>query len=223
MGAVTMPAPRKYSLETRERAIRRVTDAREADRKLSLNAATSRVGRASGINPDTLRGWCRQAEIDAGIRTGTPSSAAGRIRELEAQVRELQQAHAIQVVVAHHLARELTTANDLAAEIIDENRDMFGVAPMIDALSENGFKIASSTYYAARSRPPSARSQRDAELVVKIREAFLDPKRGGGVSGARRIWRLLNADGITVARCTVERLMRQEGLAGRPARHQTTR
>jgi putative transposase len=217
-----MAAPRKYPLETRERAIRLVADAREADPELSLTAAASRIGRSTRVNPDTLRGWCRQAEIDAGIRSGIPSSAAGRIRDLEAQVRELRQAHEIQVAVANRLARELEDADVLAAEIVEENREKFGVAPVIGALSEDGLRISPSTYYAARSRPPSARSKRDAELVAKIRQVFLDPKRGGRASGARRIWRMLNADGVPVARCTVERLMRQEGLSGRPAQQQAT-
>ena len=43
---------------------------------------------------------------------------------------------------------------------------------------------------------------------------FWDRKKGRGISGARKIWRLLKRDGIIVARCTVERLMRRQGLRG---------
>lgn len=43
---------------------------------------------------------------------------------------------------------------------------------------------------------------------------FWDRKLGRGISGVRKIWRLLRREGIAVARCTVERLMRQEGLRG---------
>jgi len=80
-------------------------------------------------------------------------------------------------------------------------------------LSEAGTKIAPSTYYAAKKRPPSARAVRDAELVEDIRVAR---KANLGVYGARKIHAELNREGITVARCTVERLMHAEGLRGIP-------
>jgi len=57
-----VPAPRKYPNELRERAHRLVVEAREQDPGLSLNAAVLRIGPRVGVNPDTLRGWCRQAE-----------------------------------------------------------------------------------------------------------------------------------------------------------------
>ena len=62
-----MPAPRKYPQELRERAIRLVVEAREQDPELSVNAAVVRTG----VNADTLRGWVKQADIDAGRRAGT--------------------------------------------------------------------------------------------------------------------------------------------------------
>ena len=60
-----MPAPRKYPPELRERSMRLVAEARREDPELSLNAAVVRVGQRVGVNPDTLRGWCKQAAIDA--------------------------------------------------------------------------------------------------------------------------------------------------------------
>jgi transposase InsO family protein len=74
-------------------------------------------------------------------------------------------------------------------------------------------KIAPSTYYAAKTRPPSARSVRDAELVVDIKVAH---RANLGVYGARKVHAELNREGVKVARCTVERLMRAEGLRGIP-------
>jgi putative transposase len=73
-------------------------------------------------------------------------------------------------------------------------------------------QFAPSTYYAAKSRRPCRRRLRDQELTVEIHRVFDD---NYSVYGARKIWRQLNREGITVARCTVERLMRQAGLAGR--------
>ncbi len=83
-------------------------------------------------------------------------------------------------------------------------------------------QVAPSTYYAAKNRPPSARAQRDAELLVEIRRVW---KENYEVYGARKVWRQLNREGITVARCTVERLMRDARLVGalRGGRPRTTR
>jgi len=89
---------------------------------------------------------------------------------------------------------------------IDERREEFGVEPICAVLP-----IAPSTYYAARSRPPSRRALRDAELVEHIRRAY-DASRQR--YGPRKVWRQLRREGICVARCTVERLMRAEGLRG---------
>ena len=73
-------------------------------------------------------------------------------------------------------------------------------------------EIAPSTYYSARSRPLCRRAARDAELKGQIARVF---EENYGVYGARKVWRALNREGVEVARCTVERLMRQMALAGR--------
>lgn len=102
-----MPAPRKYPPELRERAMRLVAEARKEDPELSLNAAVVRVGQRVGVNADTLRGWCKQAAIDAGERLGTTTSDAARIKQLEAEVRELRRANEILLAASSFFAREL--------------------------------------------------------------------------------------------------------------------
>ena len=67
-----MPAPRKYPDEMRDRAIRLVADI--AEDAGSITAACRRVGDQLGINSDTLRGWVKQAQVDAGQRPGTTST-----------------------------------------------------------------------------------------------------------------------------------------------------
>ncbi|ANH38192.1 Integrase core domain protein [Nocardioides dokdonensis FR1436] len=88
-----------------------------------------------------------------------------------------------------------------------------GVEPICAALKEAGVQIAPSSYYAAKTRPPSARAVRDADLGEDIKTAH---KANLGVYGARKIHAELNREGVRVARCTVERLMRAEGLRGIP-------
>ena len=89
---------------------------------------------------------------------------------------------------------------------IDQHRDRYGVEPICQVLP-----IAPSTYYDAKRRPPAARGLRNEELKVEIRRVHED---NFGVYGARKIWRQLHREGISVARCTVERLMRELGLQG---------
>jgi transposase-like protein len=102
-----MSAPRKYPQELRERAMRLVREAQEQDPELSLNAAVVRIGARVGVNKDTLRGWCKQADIDAGRRPGTTTSDAQRIKELEAEVHELKRANEILLAASSFFAREL--------------------------------------------------------------------------------------------------------------------
>ena len=78
-------------------------------------------------------------------------------------------------------------------------------------LTEHGCGIAPNTYWTAKKRPPSARAVRDAELIAEIRRVYDENL---FVYGAAKIWAQLNREGIRVARCTVERLMRQIGLVG---------
>lgn len=102
-----MPAPRKYPAELRERAVRLVLEAREQDPELSLNAAVVRIGLRVGVNKDTLRTWCKQAEIDSGCRPGVTTEDRVRIRELEQQVKELKRANEILLAASSFFAREL--------------------------------------------------------------------------------------------------------------------
>jgi putative transposase len=78
-------------------------------------------------------------------------------------------------------------------------------------LTDFGIKIAPSTYYAARSRPKSAREIRDEELMIEIKRVYGENYR---VYGARKIWHSMQREGIKVGRGGVERLMRRLGLAG---------
>ena len=102
-----MPAPAKYPQELRERAMRLVHEARQEVPELSLPGAVVRIGSRVGVNADTLRNWCKQAEIDAGARPGTTSADAQRIKQLEAEVRELRRANEILLAASSFFAREL--------------------------------------------------------------------------------------------------------------------
>ena len=102
-----MPAPRKYPSELRERAIRLVREAMSEQPGLSLNQAVLRIGPRVGVVPDTLRGWVKQARIDAGEQPGVTMSEAKRIKELEQEVKELKRANEILLAASSFFAREL--------------------------------------------------------------------------------------------------------------------
>ena len=106
-------------------------------------------------------------------------------------------------------------------EFVDARRDEHGVEPICAALQDTAAQIAPSSYYAAKSRPPSSRAVRDAELRPLIGQVHTD---NFGVYGARKVWAELNRRGHSVARCTVERLMKAQGLRGirREKSHKTT-
>ena len=79
-------------------------------------------------------------------------------------------------------------------------------------------QFAPSTYYGAKSRPRCARSRRDEVLdgeIQRVHDESFD-----GCYGHKKVWKQLNREGITVANCTVRRLMRARGLSGvRRGRH----
>jgi len=89
---------------------------------------------------------------------------------------------------------------------IDNQKESFGVEPICRVL-----QFAPSTYYAARQRPISELRLRDEALIVKIRHVHAEHF---GVYGVRKLWHQLRREGIPVARCTVERLMRELGIKG---------
>lgn len=87
--------------------MRLVQEARKEDPELSVNQAVIRIGQRVGVNPDTLRGWVKQAQIDAGERPGTTTDDGQRIKQLEAEVRELKRANEILLAASSFFAREL--------------------------------------------------------------------------------------------------------------------
>src|SRR3981189_3236712 len=94
---------------------------------------------------------------------------------------------------------------------IDDHREVHGVEPICKVLP-----IAPSTYHAhaARRADPeklSARAKRDMVLKPEIARVFAE---NFEVYGVRKVWRQLQRESFAVARCTVERLMRNMGLQG---------
>jgi len=96
-------------------------------------------------------------------------------------------------------------------DFVDQHRDTHGVEPICKVL-----RIAPSGYWrhAARQRNPALRSARahlDEMLAPQIKRVWQINMQ---VYGADKIWKQMNREGATIARCTVERLMKHQGLHG---------
>jgi transposase InsO family protein len=94
---------------------------------------------------------------------------------------------------------------------IDHHRDTYGVEPICAVLP-----IAPSTYFLRTAQQQdatkrSARARRDGELRAAIQRVWDENDQA---YGPRKVWKQLRREGTRVARCTVERLMREMGLRG---------
>lgn len=87
------PTTRRYSWEEKAQAVRLV---RQLRRELGIEHGTiQRVASQLGYGVETVRKWVKQADIDEGLKAGTSTEDAARIKALEAENRELRRANAI--------------------------------------------------------------------------------------------------------------------------------
>jgi putative transposase len=103
-------------------------------------------------------------------------------------------------------------------QFVAEHRARFGVAPICRVLTEHGCPIAPRTFYAWASRAPSQRSLWDI-VIAEILAGYYEPDKHGhkapeSLYGSVKMWAHLQRQGIRVAKCTVERLMRAHGWHG---------
>lgn len=94
----------------------------------------------------------------------------------------------------------------MIVEFIDGHRDEFGVEPICKAL-----QVAQSSYYSAKSRPPSARATRDAVMLQVLMVLWVANRK---VYGAHKLWKAARRAGHDIGRDQVARLMRELGIEG---------
>jgi transposase len=100
------PSQRRYPSELRERAVRMAQELIDEQGGQRFGVVT-RVARELGIGTESLRGWLKQAEIDAGRRQGTSTADKERIAQLERENRELRRANDILKAASVFFATEL--------------------------------------------------------------------------------------------------------------------
>ena len=102
-----MPAPRKYSDELRERAVRMVNETMKDNPGLAHKRACHQVGEQLGIPGATLRNWFRNPLRGSSGASSPPVDPAARVLELERENRELRRANAILKTASAFFAAEL--------------------------------------------------------------------------------------------------------------------
>ncbi|MEQ7011413.1 IS3 family transposase [Actinopolymorpha sp. B17G11] len=220
------PQTRRYTPEEKAAAVRMVRTLRG---ELGTEHGTvQRVATQLGYGVESVRQWVKQADIDEGHAPGVTTAEAKRIKELEQENRELRRANEILKRAAFFLRGGARPPTQEVVAFIDANRHdvvegrELGVESICATLTRAGLQVAPSTYYAAKTRPPSARARRDAELRPVLRALWADNYR---VYGTRKLWKAARRAGHDIGRDQTARLMRAEGIEGvvRTKRVRTTR
>ena len=158
----------------------------------------ARIAREPGIGVNQLRKWRLESEQEE--RTGAPKQGPvvdddlGRLRRENTRLKEENE---ILKKSGHLLRAEF----GMKYQFIDTNRRSYAVKALCGVL-----KVSTSGYYASRSRPRSARSERQTVLMSQIRAAHTASR---DTYGAPRVHAELSAQGVACCRNTVAKLMRQ--------------
>ncbi|WP_328493954.1 transposase [Streptomyces sp. NBC_00414] len=168
-----MAAPRKYSLELRERAVRmyRTSDPKPQIKKLAVDL---------GVHPEALRGWIRQAEADAGERDARlTTDERAELMALRKENAQLKRANDVLRTASAFFRGPARPDPAQVTALLDEHPHL-GVECVLRELS-----IASSTYYRRRraEREPCERRRRDVELTEQTKEIHVD---SGGIYDSPR-------------------------------------
>ncbi len=193
-----MGRPSKYSDELRRRAI---------DEVIERGRRIPDVARDLGIgSPETLRNWVKQARIDRGLESGPSTEELAEIKKLRKEVADQQRTIEILKAATTYFREGGRPPLEVMIRFIDEHRDTWPVSAICASIELN-----ERTYYAAKSRPASARSVSDEAHKIKIRVVWVT---NYSCYGPRRVHKALRREGYEIARCTVERLMAEMGIGG---------
>ncbi|EAY5055152.1 IS3 family transposase [Salmonella enterica] len=200
----------RFPPEVRQRAIRMVLENQNTYN--SQWAAICSIAPKIGCTPETLRIWIRQQEPVDEEQNALTVSERQRLKELEREVRELRRSNDILRQASAYFAQaELDRHWKKLMPLLENLSGEHGVGPVCHELD-----IAPSTYYWHQQRRKcperrSSRDKRDAVLIPEIQRVY---EENYSVYGVRKVWRQLKREGVGVARCTIERLMKALQLRG---------
>ncbi|ECL0471476.1 IS3 family transposase [Listeria monocytogenes] len=202
---------KQYPTEVKTRAIELLIESQKD--YPSMWAAIQAIAPKFGCTPETLRSWHQKHLAKQNPVIISTESQAARIAELEREIRELKQANEIIRKAAGFFrpggARPQT---QVMVKFIDDEKKMYGVESICRILP-----IAPSSYYRVKDEQEnpekqSRRKQSDKHLMAQIKQIW---QASGCRYGIRKVWHKLKQEGLPkLARCTVERLMKQMGIQG---------
>ncbi|WP_370447455.1 IS3 family transposase [Rahnella sp. NRRL B-41462] len=200
----------RFPPEVRQRAIRMVLENQNTYN--SQWAAICSIAPKIGCTPETLRIWIRQQEPVGDEQNALTASERQRLKELEREVRELRRSNDIlRQASAYFCPGGARPPLEKIMPLLENLSGEHGVGPVCHELD-----IAPSTYYWHQQRRKcperrSSRDKRDAVLIPEIQRVY---EENYSVYGVRKVWRQLKREGVGVARCTIERLMKALQLRG---------
>ncbi|MEN4771355.1 IS3 family transposase [Duffyella gerundensis] len=200
----------RFPPEVRQRAIRMVLENQNTYN--SQWAAICSIAPKIGCTPETLRIWIRQQQPVDDEQNALTASERQRLKELEREVRELRRSNDIlRQASAYFGPGGARPPLEKIMPLLENLSGEHGVGPVCHELD-----IAPSTYYwhQQRRKCPERRSSRDkcdAVLIPEIQRVYEEKY---SVYGVRKVWRQLKREGVGVARCTIERLMKALQLRG---------
>ena len=104
-----------------------------------------RIGEELGVHPEALRSWVNKAQVDGGLRPGTTTDEAARIREPALEIRELRRANEILRKASTYLRPgRSVSARPADLQYIAIKKEEFGAWPIYKVLTGAGVKIAPS-------------------------------------------------------------------------------
>ena len=205
----------RYDENTKVRAVRLVRKHR--DDYDSEWAAMKAISGRLGMNPETLRKWVRQAEVDAGEAAGMSSEEKRELRELRRKCRELESTIEILKAATSFFARE---CNRYTADLSVHRRAQGHLRGRTDLPSTGGAWRADRPAHllgaplggAIEGGGMGHDDNRDPGWVLRTDSDGKRPPEC--LYGSLKMWAHLQRQGIPVARRTVERIMRRNGWRG---------
>ena len=141
-----------------------------------------RIGEELGVHPEALRSWVNKAQVDGGLRPGTTTDEAARIREPALEIRELRRANEILRKASTYL-RPGRSVSARPADLPvhrDQEGGVRGLADLQGAHWRRSQDRPEHLTHARCSRPPSARSLRDEALKAEISRVHKNQLLGAG-------------------------------------------